>query len=382
MSGKVGIKTHAPDHVGDGELQRKNQNQQLSRRNYDSKLKESRRRGAVSYRWILEEFISLKSEPAQKAYRNSLKKLAEFLGEADLNRKFLEKIRRMTHSDAVRFSTWLRNYPAPDGQRIADATFSQRLHLLRRIFRYLVATEVVERNVFDAVLAEIPKRQRRQKRPTRLIPADKVVEILNMPDRRTKAGRRDFCMLSILFGGGLRISEACALNCGDIGVTTNGTLYLLLSKTKNGETQRQSLPEWAWEGFTELVAQRSGEGATNDDPLFVFYSVDGGQRDRLAVETLRRMFKRYTTAAGLGSVPPHSARATAATLLKSNGFQDRDVAAFLRHTSTSMVETYDKRIRTPETNCGLTIEYTATTKTNDKNTARRLSCKKVRKEER
>lgn len=307
---------------------------------------------------VILEFLALKSDPARKAYLASLSKLAEYLSEIGWKGSFMSKVKRMTHRDAVRFSTWLRNYPAPDGERLADATFSQRLHLLRRLFRYLVAVDVVKRNVFDAVLAEIPKRQRRAKRPTRLIQADKVIEMLSLPDRDTKAGRRDFCLLSILFGGGLRISEARGLNCGDIGATTNGTLYLTLTKTKNGETQRQSLPSWAWEGFTQLVAQRSGEGATNSDPLFVFYSVDGRARDRLSVETLRRLYKRYTAAVGLGSIPPHSARATAATLLKSNGVEDRDVAAFLRHTSTAMVETYDKRVRSPDTNAGLTIEYT------------------------
>jgi integrase len=306
---------------------------------------------------ILENFFSVKTSASASAYRQSLLKLAEYLGFENISEAFLARIKRMKGPEAMQFAIWLRRYPAPDGGVLADATYSQRLHLLRRLFRYFVGMGLIKRNIFDAVLAEIPKRQRRQKRPTRLIPALKVVEMLEMPDRRTKEGRRDYCLLSILFGGGLRISEAHGLNVGDVGVTTNGTLYLLLKRTKNGETQRQSLPAWAWEGFTALVSQRSGEGAGNNDPLFAFYSVDERHRGRLSIETMRRLYKRYTLAAGLGAIPPHSARATAATLLLDNGFEDRDVAAFLRHSSTLMVATYDKRVRSPQTNCGLSIDY-------------------------
>lgn len=306
---------------------------------------------------LLDDFLALKGEKSANAYRQSLLKLAEFLHFDCMTPAFFRKLRQLKAHDAIRFANWLRRYPAPDGGVLADATFSQRLHLLRRLFRFFMAVEMVERNPFDAVLMDIPKRQKRQKRPTKLISTDKVIEMLEQPDRRTKAGKRDRCMLALMFGGGLRVSEVYGLNVGDVGVTTNGTLFLLLRQTKNGSTQRQSLPEWAWEAFSELVSQRAGDGAGNDDPLFPFYTVEGEARGRLSIETMRRTFKRYAKEVGIWGVAPHAARATAATLLKSEGVEDRDVAAFLRHTSTSMVETYDKRVRSPETNPGIGIKY-------------------------
>lgn len=311
----------------------------------------------MSTNTIILNFLSVKSKPTAQAYMQSLVKLAEFLGCEMTSDEFLRRIEAMKGADAMEFAMWLRTYPAPDGDVIADATFSQRLHLLRRLFRYLVGMNMIERNVFDAVLAEIPKRQRRQKRPTKLIPTEKVTEMLALPNRHTRVGRRDFCLLALLFGGGLRVSEVCNLNCGDVGASANGTLFLLLQKTKNGETQRQSLPAWAVEAFAVLVSQRAGEGASNDDPLFCFYAKSGRARGRLSVETMRRLYKRYTEKVGLGKIPPHSARATAATLLKTMGFEDRDVAEFLRHSGVAMVKTYDKRIRSPETNAGLCLQY-------------------------
>lgn len=306
---------------------------------------------------VVEDFLAMKGEAAANAYRQSLLKLAEFLQEEGITERFLRKLGRLKATDAIKFGNWLRRYPAPDGEVLSDATFSQRLYLLRRIFRFFVAVELADRNPFDAVLLDIPKRQKRQKRPTKLISTEKVMEMLNKPSRRTKVGKRDRCMLALMFGGGLRISEVHGLNVGDVGVTTNGTMFLLLRQTKNGATQRQSLPEWAWEAFTELVSQRAGDGAGNDAPLFPFYSLEGVARGRLSKETMRRRFKRFAREVGIGPVSPHAARATAATLLKSQGIEDRDVAAFLRHTSTTMVETYDKRVRSPETNPGIKIVY-------------------------
>lgn len=314
----------------------------------------------VKTTWVelLTDFLALKgTRAAANAYRQSLLKLAEYLGDEGLTEQFLKKLKRLRALDAVRFTNWLRKYPAPDGGVLADATFSQRLHLLRRVFRFFVAVELLDRNVFDAVLIDIPKRQKKQKRPTQLIEQKKVIAMLEKPNRGTKAGRRDWCMLALMFGGGLRVSEVYGLNVGDVGVTTSGTPFLLLRKTKNGSTQRQSLPEWAWEAFSQLVSQRAGDEAGNDDPLFPFYSVEGLARGRLSIETMRRTFKSYAKEVGIGPVAPHAARATAATMLKTDGFEDRDVAAFLRHTSTTMVETYDKRVRSPETNVGRKLVY-------------------------
>ncbi|CAB4220280.1 XerC Integrase [uncultured Caudovirales phage] len=307
--------------------------------------------------YIVKALISLKTSATQKAYIAALSRLAQYFNCGNFSPELFEKMREMEASTACLFYTWLRSQPAPDGGKLSDATVSQRFHILRRIFRYLVAMGCLKINVFDAVHDELPKRQRKQKRPTKLIPFEAIERILDIPDRRSKIGKRDYCLLCLLFGGGLRRSEAQSLNVGDVAVTPNGTLYLILQHTKNGAVQNQSLPSWAAEAFTDLVSQRVGEGAQSNDALLPFYSQNGIHRGRLSTESIRRIYQKYTEQVGLGKVSPHSARATAATYLKSQGIQDRDVAAFLRHTTTAMVEVYDKRVMTPETNPGVGIVY-------------------------
>lgn len=305
----------------------------------------------------IESFVSLKNEKCRAAYLAALKKLALFLKASELTNAFALRVQQLTATDAATFYAWLRTCKAPDGKPLADATVSQRFHLLRRLFRYLASLRLIEVNPFDAIHYDVPRRQRRQKRPTKFIPVETIDKMLDIPDRRTKEGRRDYCLLSILFGGGLRRSEAWGLNVDDVVISQRGTLCLSLKDTKNGQIQLQSLPSWAAEAFTELVSQRVGEGARPGDPLFVFYHCNGLPRDRLAVETIYRIYGRYTQKVGLGKVAPHSARASAATYLLSQGCSEISVANFLRHENENQVRVYDKRGRSPENNPGLTIDY-------------------------
>jgi integrase len=147
------------------------------------------------------------------------------------------------------------------------------------------------------------------------------------------------------------------LNVDDGIVNDKGTLSLVLKYAKVGCNQTQSLPSWAAESFTALVSQRAGEGARPGDPLFVFYHQNGFPRDRLSVETIARTYKRYTERVGLGKIPPHSARASAATYLLESGCSDVSVAMFLRHCNEDQVKVYDKRAKTAERNPGLKLNY-------------------------
>ena len=308
----------------------------------------------------LATFLDAKTPPTRRAYSAAIARLLEYISKTNGPGGGEKSIDNLSAADALGFFGWLKCQKAPDGNTLADATVMQRIHLLRKLFRYLVAIEAVERNVFDAIISEIPKRQRRQKRPTKLIPIEKIKEMLDLPDQRTKEGRRDYCLLSILFGGGLRRSEAHHLNVDDVVISAKGTLSLVLRYAKAGCNQTQSLPTWAAEAFTSLVSQRVGEGATSGDPLFVFYLVSGRARERITVETIRRIYMRYTERVGLGKVSPHSARASAATYLLQEGCSEISVADFLRHANEDQVRIYDKRSRGAETNPGLKINYNRT----------------------
>lgn len=305
----------------------------------------------------INDYVSLKAPRTEIAYRSALTVLASYLKVERNSHNFARKMRALTVGQATEFMTWLRCRIAPDGQKMADATVHQRLALLRRLYRHLAALELVTFNPFDAIADVVPRRQRRQKRPTKFIQFDKVIELLEAPAKNTKDGIRDRAIMALLFGGGLRRSEVAEHNVGDFETTPQGVPYLVIRGAKAGQNQQQALPEWAWETYSTLILQRKSEGATENDPLIVFYYIDGTPRERLSTETIRRIYMRYCKQTGIGHAAPHSARATAVTFLKALGYSDEDVQSFVRHAGPGMIRAYNKLVKGPETCISRFIDY-------------------------
>ena len=67
-------------------------------------------------------------------------------------------------------------------------------------------------------------------------------EILRLPDKRTRLGRRDAALLAILVGGALRIGEAVRLRVQDVERGPNGALLLTVktSKRRDGTSNPRS----------------------------------------------------------------------------------------------------------------------------------------------
>jgi integrase len=303
--------------------------------------------------------ISCKATRTQEAYHCALDSLASFLQVKKDSYAFEQALLSFSPANAARFLSWFRRKKVGDGTVVADSTVSQRLAILRRVFRHLIDIGARMGNPIATLKDFIPTRQRVQKRPTKLIPFDLVQRLLDAPSENTKKGIRDRAILAVLFGGGLRRSEALKLNVGDIGESSDGVPFLILRSTKAGQNQEQSLPSWAWQRLLSYLEQRDSEGDGSESPLFVFYYEDGRQGGRLSESTLARLYKRYAEESGCGSAAPHSARATAVTMLKELGFEDREVARFLRHSTEQMVRAYDKRGRGPAANPGRQLEYRA-----------------------
>lgn len=223
-------------------------------------------------------------------------------------------------------------------------TLRNQYESLRSIFNHLKRRRFRSDNPFDSAAVRIPRPNFNRKRQAALVPFDEVIPFCNQPSPKTKEGIRDRAFLALLFGGGLRISEARNLCVGDIKAFVNDnenvTIYAQLRETKAGEVQSQPLPNWSAERVLRLVEQRHSEGANPDSPLLAAY-VGGDATGFLNVKTLLRRFHKYRMNAGLPeTVTPHSGRVTAGSFLIDKKKNIRNVQKFLRHSSPSTTETY------------------------------------------
>jgi integrase/recombinase XerC len=145
---------------------------------------------------------------------------------------------------------------------------------------------------------------------------------------------RDTAIMELLYASGIRVSELCGLDVGDID-DGRRTVRVLGKGNKErvvpiGVPAARAVRRWQETGRPLLVAERSGAA--------LFLGARGG---RLDPRTARRVVHARIAAAG--SVPdagPHGLRHSAATHLLEGGADLRSVQEILGHASLSSTQIY------------------------------------------
>ena len=331
--------------------------------------------GSVNVWNAISAFLSMKSENTRATYLGVVKQWCQFLGAEAGSDEAARLMLNATDIHAAAYKTWLegqkgqrprmeqsgsskvstpslerRKASSSDGlqRTLTNSTITKKFAALRRMYRVLIAHDLgISANPFDTDRVPPPPKHAGQKRPTEMVSFEQVKAIVELPDTETPKGRRDQALLAVLFGGGLRRSEAIKLRLGDVRKTSRGTTFLRLRATKGKSDADQALPKWAAEYIWALHAERTSLGAQSGDFLFVSFRGQGGKtatNKPLSASGVYRIFVAYCKQAGIENhVSPHSARATAITKLLDQGLTHREVQEFSRHASVQMVEVYDKR---------------------------------------
>src|SRR5262249_669521 len=131
---------------------------------------------------------------------------------------------------------------------------------------------------------------------------------------------RDQAMLELIYGTGLRVSEACALDLGDVDRDRYGVPIVILPRGKGGKSRDVPVGPAADRALAAYLRARRGLGAV-DGALFV--NARGG---RLAARSVQRMVKRWTIAGGIrADATPHGLRHSFATHLLDGGGDLRSI---------------------------------------------------------
>lgn len=198
---------------------------------------------------------------------------------------------------------------------------------IRSFFRHLAREEILENPAAKAT--RTPKLARTLPRPLSEKDAARTLEEAANHDVAWIAAR-DAALLTLLYGAGLRISEALALRRGDAPF---GEWLTVLGK-RNKERAVPVLPVMR-EAVEAYVAEIPFPGAA-DSPLFL--SRRGkpmGARDAQA------LMQRLRGALGLAErATPHALRHSFASHLLANGGDLRAVQELLGHASLSTTQTY------------------------------------------
>ncbi len=247
------------------------------------------------------------SDNTLKAYRRTLSQLALHL-----------EAKGRSLADATR--TDLRGWLFQAGRGRAPATRARHVAALRTFYRWMLREERVERSVAEDL--QTPKVGRHL--PHFLTEAQSS-ELLD----ETPLAPRDRALLELLYGAGLRVGEAEALDWADLDFE-EGLVWV--RKAKGGKQRKVPVGPPA---LRALQALRNSVDAELDDP--VFRNARGG---RLSQRSMRRIVKECGLVAGLGGLHPHAMRHSYATHLLDNGADLRGIQELLGHADLSTTQRY------------------------------------------
>lgn len=297
---------------------------------------------------LIDNFLELKlnTKHSRDGYLSRFKEWCRFLGGIWGTDTAAELIRNATGEHVENYIKLLRKRTGQNSRTpgvpntVSDSTIDNKLTAITSIYNYLVRKDFTPHNpVYKAEFSLKPKRYR--KRPTSMIPYEKVEEMIYSIDI-DKTCFRDRAYIALSFGAGLRRGEIHQLRVGNVKWAQNGNMYVVLTGTKNNIDENQAVAPFAHMHINQYLEQRRYERATEND--FLFAKPNG---DQLNYYTLYHRFRSALLRVGLcvKQHSPHSTRATGITKLLDDGLSHRQVQEFSRHASVEMVEVYDKRRR-------------------------------------
>ena len=104
-----------------------------------------------------------------------------------------------------------RYYLAYLNQKYAPRSVARKLSSLRGFYNFLLREEKIEKNVFSDTSS--PKVE---KALPKMVYTEELENIFSTIDRSTAIGKRDYALLEVLYGTGLRVSEFTNLRLQDI----------------------------------------------------------------------------------------------------------------------------------------------------------------------
>lgn len=265
------------------------------------------------------------SDHTVRAYKRDIEEFISFIKE--------KRGRRARVSDLD--TPLVRGYLASLFGRNSAPTIGRKLSSLRSFGTFLVRRGVREDN--PAKLVAMPKRA--ESLP-RFLTEEEAGALMEAPDPTRLLGVRDRAILELLYGAGLRVSEACRLDLEDLHLmTTEGTV-----RVRGGKGDKDRIVPLGRAAITALgcyLKQRSQlrhpkTGIQDQQALFLNHR--GG---RLTTRSVARMVDRDSVRAGTRArVSPHALRHSCATHMLNSGADLRSIQEILGHASLQTTQRY------------------------------------------
>ena len=228
--------------------------------------------------------------------------------------------------------------------KLSPASRNRKTASLRSFIKWLR-----EQNYIDEDMRFLFKTVKTVPQIPSFLSVDEIHAILEMFDKEDESPlkNRDQALFFLLYGGGLRISEACRMKIGDIDFFHHNVKV----KGKGGRERMVPLPKKVFPSLKKLCRGRPGQSFLFEKPLPERKAYDiPGLPDAKAVGLFEKPLperKAYDIVKGIGlktgllkPLHPHALRHSFATHLLTGGADLRILQELLGHKSLSATQKY------------------------------------------
>ena len=258
------------------------------------------------------------------SYKHDVKSFLEFINTHTGSEISIKYLNDMKISDFRSFLSYLRN------KDISSTSIARIISSLKSFFNYLLNINLIESTVVQSL--RTPKQKKSLPRPISYELAIETIKYSQDMEKEKWIGMRNKSILMLLYGCGLRISEALNLNFEDI----NENDYLII-KGKGNKERMVPLMDYVKNDIENYIHE-CPKNFMKDDPLFV-----GKRLDRLSPRIIQYVLEKIRHNLSLPeTATPHALRHSFATHLLDSGGDLRTIQELLGHSSLSTTQKYTK----------------------------------------
>lgn len=251
-------------------------------------------------------------------------------------------LEQLTQSDIIAYTEYLTYYlknshddSVPNKIYINhELSIKRKLCTIRSFYDYLYKNQRIHSNVTELV----PLPRIHQKPIIRLDKTEmaRILELAQSGEKLTRqqqhyqklTAKRDYAILSLFLGTGIRVSECVGLNIDDIDLENNAFIVT----RKGGNQVVLYFPPEVAQSIAEYMAERNNIETMEGHENALFLSL---QRRRITQRAVQNLVKKYAAIAAplKTKVSPHKLRSTYATNLYNETGDIYLVADVLGHSS-------------------------------------------------
>lgn len=234
----------------------------------------------------------------------------------------LNKLEKM---DVREFRSYISHCAA---RFLNKASSARHISTLKNFFKYLESHKILKNTAISVISS--PKRPKILPKALEVDQTFSVLEESLYMEKKSWQGLRDVAIFTVLYGCGLRISEALSLNVGDI----NSNEFVRIRGKGNKERIVPVLPQV--KAAIDAYMADCPYKLDMSQPLFL-----GARGERLVPRIIQRQMQKVRAYLGLpDTLTPHALRHSFATHLLAQGTDLRSIQELLGHASLATTQRY------------------------------------------